>query len=361
VDSVHPQGPERPGKENPAPRGPDFSAAESADSRSGPSLVHRSAASLLFSLKLPPDELSASILSFVKFFSLSLDSLFLGKIRRRVLAGQGGAESPPSTARGGRFLGRRFQEALTLGALASTAKGVELSPEALVRYARALLHGGGAETSAKAAEGEAPQEGRDAGTPGGGDSGTSEEEGAGAFGGAPEGGGGEDGGARGKEPGKDGPSGIRKLALVQEPFLDTLNRLPGKDGKRWIVLPFSLDELDICLRILLAPPDRDSASRSAGFCRVEQMALDIRSGQGSWCFVLYPDAGGGAEGGGQQEVPPLSLRFSCYPPPGQARVRVMERELADLLELPAAGVRGEGLPPFMENRDWILPSINEEV
>jgi hypothetical protein len=309
-------------------------------------------------------------LSFAKFFSLPLDGAFLGTIRQMVLAGRDGGEFSPSSGPGAGFRGRQFQEALALGALASTAKGVELSPEALIRYARALLHGGGAEVPGEDAETDSPREGRDAGTSGGRDSGAPEEKGGGTFGGAPgkespdRGGGyaaGKDGKARGKEaPGKGASSGIREPALAaQEPLLDTLNRLPGKDGKRWIVLPFSLDGLDICLRMLLAPPAGSPAPLSAGLYRVEQMGLDIRSGRGSWRFVLYPDARG--KSGPEKRIPPLGLRFSCYPPPGQARIRALERELADLLELPAAGVHGEELPLFMESRDWILPSINEEV
>ncbi|MDR2746470.1 MAG: hypothetical protein LBB77_03400, partial [Treponema sp.] len=217
--------------------------------------------SLLASLKLPRGELSASILSFAKFFSLPLDGPFLGKVRQRALAGQNAGEAPslPGKGKAGGAApasGLHFREALALAALASASKGLELSPRALAAYARAHLHGSvfredGEETPAEKVENSEGQgtEGRYAGVEGPEDRGSG---GRGeAFGGKdPDSG--ENGLPGKKVPGKDGPASIQKLALAaQGPLLSVLNQLPGKDGKRWIVLPFSLEKLDICLRILL--------------------------------------------------------------------------------------------------------------
>jgi hypothetical protein len=162
--------------------------------------------------------------------------------------------------------------------------------------------------------------------------------------------GGEDfGDSPGKEaPDKDGPF-IQKIALAaQGPLLAILNQLPGKDGKRWIVLPFSLEGLDVCLRILLAGP------------RIELMGLDIQEGDGDWRFILRPDIPVSRRPG---EEPPWSLEVSRSPAPGKGRVKAMERELAGFLGLPPGKlrVRGEELPVFAECRDWTLPSINKEV
>jgi hypothetical protein len=127
-----------------------------------------------------------------------------------------------------------------------------------------------------------------------------------------------------------------------------LNRLPGKDGKQWIVLPFSLGKLDICLRILLAGS------------RVCLAGLDIRDGEGAWRFIMRPDASGAADHG---EGPSWSLEVSRYPTPGKGWVKDTERELAEFLGLPAERIRVRGgeLPVFAESRDWTLPSINKEV
>jgi hypothetical protein len=163
---------------------------------------------------------------------------------------------------------------------------------------------------------------------------------------------GGDGSGRNGPPGEEAPGGpapIRKLALAaQDPLLGILNRLPGKDGKRWIVLPFSLEGLDVCLRILLAGG------------RAELMGLDIRDEEEVWRFVLHPGIPGP---GGTDREPPWSLEFSRSPAPGKGRIKAVERELADFLGLPAERIRaGEGeAPVFAESRDWTLPSINKEV
>jgi hypothetical protein len=148
----------------------------------------------------------------------------------------------------------------------------------------------------------------------------------------------------GRIPGID-PAGIRELALgAQGPLLGILNRLPGKDGKRWIVLPFSLEGLDICLRVLLAGS------------RAELMGLDIRGGEGIWRFILRPrDPPAGAQDS------PWSLEICQSPASGEGRTKVLEGELAESLGIPAGELRVRRAPVFAESRDWILPSVNEEV
>jgi hypothetical protein len=149
---------------------------------------------------------------------------------------------------------------------------------------------------------------------------------------------------------------------AQGPLLSALNRLPGRDGRRWIVLPFSLEGLDLCLRILLVPPGQDGQA-GPGAYRAEQMGLDIDDGEGAWRFIFHPgdlndpndpnDPGGGAS--------PLSLEFSRSPAPGKGRIRAIERELAEFMGLPIGSVRGKDLPSFAESRDWTLLSVNKEV
>ncbi|MDR2745933.1 MAG: hypothetical protein LBB77_00675, partial [Treponema sp.] len=143
------------------------------------------------------------------------------------------------------------------------------------------------------------------------------------------------------------------LALAaQGPLLGVLNRLPGKDGKRWIVLPFSLEKLDICLRILL-----DGS-------RVCLMGLDIWDGEGAWRFILHPAGPDSRDRDhGEGTPPPWSLEVSRSPAPGESRIQAVERELAEFLGLPPENIKflGDKLPAFAESRDWTLPSINKEV
>jgi hypothetical protein len=327
-----------------APGAPDFgptnakplsgqspaAAFKTGDPPAGGPVSNKNIASFLALLKLPGDEFSASILSFAKFFSLPLDGPFLGKIRQKALAGQGGSppgkgrDSPPAP-------GSQFREVLALAAIASSAKGIDLNPQALAAYARSLLHGSAppedGEAEAPAKEAEVPEGPAVAERPG--DRGSGEH----------------------KAPGKGTPDGpcIRKLALAaQDPLLEALNRAPGKDGSRWIVLPFSMEGLDICLRILLA------GSRACF------MGLDIRDGEGAWRFTVHPDIPGTGDDG---EAPPWSLEVSRSPAPAKSRVKALERDLAEFLGLPREKLRvhGEELPVFAESRDWTLPSVNKEV
>jgi hypothetical protein len=350
------------------------SAAPTTDSAGSgpPGAAARDIRSLLTSLKFPGGELSASILSFAKFFSLPLDGPSLGKVRRRALSGpdrRPGNASPPAS-------GFQFREALALAALASAAKGLELNSEALAAYARALLHGqvppedrnAGTDDPAGRATGKAGDSGKTEAPPAEGpveaagvDAPGDEGSGAGNFGGEEGGSGGkgtpgEAGGAFGEKDteggeirGDDPAAGIRELALAaQEPLLDILNRLPGKDGKRWIVLPFSLEGLDICLRVLLAGS------------RAELMGLDLRDGEGVWRFIFRPgDPSSGEQKTGQSF--PWFLEICQSPASGDDRTGILERELPEFLGIPAGMLRIRWAPVFADSRDWILPSINEEV
>jgi len=84
-------------------------------------------------------------------------------------------------------------------------------------------------------------------------------------------------------------AGIKKMALhtaEKNPLLAILNRLPGKNGQRWIVFPFSFNEggreFKVSLRILF---ETDSQISNHAVC----MALDIvESGETArrWLFVV---------------------------------------------------------------------------
>ena len=226
-----------------------------------------------------------------------------------------------------------FREALTLAALAARAKGVELSPEALAKYARALLRGleGDSREDGEAEDRYGRETDTGMETPKAGD-------------------------RRGR--GKGAAEENRAAALKERvlgaggPLLDLLNKLPGHGGKRWIVLPFSTDgSLECCLRILLVP------QTGPALYRAERVGLDIRRREEpgpAWSFVFRMDT---AEPAGT----PL-LEIVCCP--ARARTEALERKLADLLGLPPESVRfGNGQFPVLaeDSRDWTLFSVNKEV
>jgi hypothetical protein len=310
-------------------------------------------------LKLPPGPWSASILACAKFFSLPLEGNFLNLIRHRALEALNRSALKPGPVQGGpgenaagaehsaEFRGE-FREALSLAALAAHAKGVELSPEALAEYARALLRGRDSPVDGDA---DPPA---DKGATGDGASGanggsTADEDSAG------DGGTASNAGDRNpdQKPGGGAAQGRalgERILGAQGPLLSLLNRLPGKGGKRWIVLPFSTDDsLECCLRILLAPQAGPPAYRA------ERLGLDIRHrGEAgpAWTFLLRP--------GEATETREAALEVWST----QTGTEALEGELAGLLDLPPGSVRvREGqVSDFAEDsRDRILPSINKEV
>jgi hypothetical protein len=250
------------------------------------------------------------------------------------------------------------REALSLAALAASAKGVELSPEALAEFARALR---GRDSPERAEPDSCPDSSPESGHESGGNH---ETEPGPEFGTDKQNPGEDRGAGRGREEAR---ALRKKLLTAQGPLLRLLNGLPGKDGKRWIALPFSTDDgFEGCLRILLRP--------QAAAYRVERMGLDIRrrgkntgAGEPAWSFILRADgAETGEPGAANPRETPL-LEVFCRPAPGPAGT--LERELAALLGLPPDSVRVRDKPfpantaafaaVFAEDsRDRIIPSLS---
>jgi hypothetical protein len=253
---------------------------------------------LALSLGLPPDDLSRALAGFVRFFALPLEPGLLHRLRREALG---------SAARPG-------AEGAALAAAAAESKGLRLTGEALAAYAAALDPGY-----------------RD----------------------PPEGGNG--GRQNGREP-RDTPpepGEIKKIAEEAEaasPLLRIINRLPGKNRERWVVLPFSFEsggvETKASLRILLT-------CRGGYRYEAERLALDIRGESRRWLFVLYKPAEG-----------PLRTDVYLSPHPEGERPEALEREVREALG-PIGGavtVKPPGETPFFaDSRDDTLRSLNEEV
>jgi hypothetical protein len=343
-------------KQRPAVPGTGFSAVplktagpvQSAEFRITPqTLLH-----LAHTLGLPQDNLSASIISFVRYFSLPLNPGLLAQIRRDSFS-----STPEESARTEDDPALKSREsesprtAAALAAAAAAAKGVKLNRGALEKYAAA-------------ADPEYPAnrpESRDRAADSGGNSG----------GGGSHGSGGRE---QGEENRPASPGGKRRTGAAltagdaagadtlrdkilhageRDPLLDLLNRLPGKNGQRWIVIPFSVagetGEFRVSLRLLLheVPP--------GGY--PGRLALDISGGGKNglhWLFVFDKPAEGD---------PRLQVRL--WPPEGKKRLDFFKKELSRLFLFHPKQISVQNDGEFsvfaMDCRDNVLPSVNKEV
>jgi hypothetical protein len=277
---------------------------------------------LAASLGIPADPLQASILSFSRYFSLPLEPGLLLRLRREVLS----LKTPG--------------EAGALGAAAAADKGVELSPQGLEDYAAAIEGfvrdggeaGGGRRGGAEARDERRPPAGEYPGE------------------GAPE-----------PPSGKD----LRERALRTEadlPLPGLLNRLPGREGRYWMVFPFTWSSggvaFRISLRLLLESDrytyddhnyiDRNYIDRNYIDQRVIRLALDIRGDRRRWSFTLDKPGTAGAE-----------TRVSLSPPLPAREWESLEAELRGLLG-GSVHLAVES-PLFGDCKSDTLLSVNEEV
>jgi hypothetical protein len=134
---------------------------------------------------------------------------------------------------------------------------------------------------------------------------------------------------------------------MKEPLVTLLNRLRGRNGQRWIVLPLTYTqegrEYLLTLRILLkehpAMPGED------------HLIADIR-GERRWRFSLRR-AGPGEEARGELRI---------FPGVSEPERRRLETELRGLFAGTMRVLNGEGAPSLvMEAGKTALLSVNEEV
>jgi hypothetical protein len=234
--------------------------------------VSRSIPALIAAAGLPADKLSASIVSFARFFSLPLKPELMVAIRRQALSSSSALtqaeeakprakpQAKPQAAETtpGLKTAAQDREALSLAAAAAESKGLELHPQGLENFAEAI---------------DPDWQKRQ-----------------------------EEGGQRRRRnknhdekenfPKADeiAASGVKEMALKyveKDPLLDILNRLPGKNGQRWMVFPFSFSEggriFNVSLRILL---EMDNQALSQASCSAGLIALDIVENERSWLFVM---------------------------------------------------------------------------
>jgi hypothetical protein len=226
---------------------------------------------LALSLGLPRDALSAALISLAKFFSLPLDAKLIRNLRRQALS----PPLPDPSPNGGRENGPAKPypplpgtiRSAALAAAAAAGKGVALSPEALGSYAAALAAGRAADSRDEAEDEPGTEDGAGRGS---GEAPDSPESGF-------------PGRSKDGPPLPDDRDDFAEGIEERLPLLGVLNKIPGKDGRRWIALPFSFEsggvDYSVSLRIVLA--DTNNIPWKA-----ERMALDVKTLGRRWSFML---------------------------------------------------------------------------
>jgi hypothetical protein len=316
---------------------PPPSTQAAKPSAPAPPAVPRSASALVAATGLPMDKLSASIVAFARFFSLPLKPELMAAMRRQTLATPSTAATQPETAlqaateKSDTGAAAKNREALSLAAAAAESKGVELHPKALEGFAEAV----DPDWQKRQEPGGRNQRGRQDKRH------QREEENA---------------------PPKTGPAkiaaitaaGLRERALEsaeKDPLLAVLNRLPGKNGGRWIVLPFNFDEggreFNVSMRILL---ETDKALN-----RATCVALDIVESEQHWLFVLESASG----------LPSNRLTVYLQPELPPKAHSSFVRELSGLMEIKPKRILiktwTESFPYESGCTDDLLRPVNEAV
>ena len=291
---------------------------------------------LIAAAGLPADRLSAAIVLFARFFSLPLKPETMAAIRRQAFAP---VNTPPAAAQADSAqqaenaeAAARNRQALSLAAAAAESKGAELSQKGLEAYAGAVdpdWQRRGSRDRGRERKGQDRQEDESPSPKTGADMTLSAGE-------------------------------LREMALESEakdPLLAILNRLPCKNGRRWLVFPLNFTkggrDFSVRLRILL---EQEGPSRTAGQI-ASQMVLDIaengRAGR-RWLFA--------AEAAGSTLCRLAVFLEPGLPPRPQAR---LVRELSSLMEIPPGQVTIKGFDgafPFEANcGDGLLQSVNKAV
>jgi hypothetical protein len=239
-------------------------------------------------LGLPRDALSSTLLSLAQFFSLPLDPKLIRQLRQQALSlaprspnlpTNGSPESGP--VKPDLPLSVTLRSA-AFAATAAAGKGVTLSPEALGSYAAAIAAG------RRDSEDGDDEAGADSGSGGNNKLRTEmSDEADGSFP-LPA----SRGGKGAPDRSVNGGSVFVDRIEGRLPLLGALNRIPGRDGRRWISLPFSFESggagFDVSLRIALA--DTNSIPWKA-----ERMALDVKTVRQSWSFMLEDPGNGGGQ------------------------------------------------------------------
>ncbi|MCL2800608.1 MAG: hypothetical protein FWD28_02495 [Treponema sp.] len=219
------------------------------------SAAPHSAATLAASAGLPADRLSSSIISFARFFQLPLKPQILADIRRQAFSAPQPAQQTTGQQTAAQQITAQVREALALSAAAAESKGTELQSKALESYAAAV------DPDLRRHQKEHQ-------------------------------------GKRNKERNeKDDKTTIKTGSITadilkklvfdyskDDELLEILNKLPGKNGQRWVVLPFDFINDDIqykvSMRVLL---DGDKSLNRAVYMLLDICNCDLDK---RWVFIL---------------------------------------------------------------------------
>jgi hypothetical protein len=321
----------------------DFKSAPAAAKPSvvPPAAAARSVPALITAAGLPMDKLSASIVSFARFFSLPLKPELMAAMRRQALtpsptapaAGTPSAVSPTAENVLDLEIVAKNREALSLAAAAAESKGVGLDPKGLEQFAEAIdpdwqKRQNPDERNRKRQHKNPDEQEKENAVP---------------------------------KTGSLSAASIREMALHaagKNPLLAILNKLPGKNAQRWMVFPFNFNEdgreYKVSLRILLETDDSRLSQRAVG------MAVDIAESETgrSWLFVAN-----GPNYRGINAASGLTVYLQPELPP--KAVASLTRELSNLMEIPPERIsvknRTESFPCESGGTDdWPL-AINEAV
>jgi len=293
----------------------------------------RSLSSLISATGLPSDKLSASIISFARFFSLPLKPELLKHIRQQAFTNTPDARLPNTASAAKNNAPEtetvlKNREAFSLAASAAEGKGVELQPKGLETYAQAIDP-----------ELRRKQDGEQRGKRKKNDDDKAPEE------------------ASSQKTAAINAGNLEKMSLEgmeRNPLLEILNRLPEKDGKRWIVLPFDFSDNDrefkVSLRILLETGKTENRACCMALDIVIRSIIENGKAEKQRLFVLEP-----------------ANRLSVYIKPEitPARQAALVRELSALLEIAPDRIfiktKKESFPFEKEGVGDLLGSIDEAV
>jgi hypothetical protein len=345
---------------------PNTSTAKTQQSRQSvktpASVTQANIPRVLAATGLPSDKLSASIVSFARFFSLPLKPQLLADIRRQammqppaphaaqlsaasgdsVLASKSFTEAKTLADVKAREASQSIRLAVSLAAAAAESKGIELQQKGLEAYAEAI----DPDLQRRRQDSEQQRRRRNK--------------------------------DRNEQTNAVTADSIKKTALEymeKNPLTDILNKLPGKNGRRWIVLPFDFCEGDkeyfVSIRILTE--DIRTEAQAAITVNIKNgefysnhivfMALDVTSRDNSGKsgvrdeerrLFVFESANEKAAG--------LSVYFQPDPPlKAQSKIK---NELSRLLEIPPERVflkTSERTFPFEEEFAEPLASVDKAV
>ncbi|MCL2721717.1 MAG: hypothetical protein FWD47_10315 [Treponema sp.] len=317
-------------KDNVSAKNAHVSKAQSSVQVSKPSInaaqsIPRTAASLISSAGLPADKLSSSIVSFMRFFSLPLKPQLMTEIRQQVFSQQANSTANQADLSASltqaKFLDTaKGREALALTAAACESKGVELTPKGLETYVDAV-------------DPDSRQN--------------------------------EQGRRQNKE--KNDKREIESITadnikekifeyLKENPIIDILNKLPGKDGQQWIVLPFDFTDdgrvFKVSMRILIDKDKEQALCMALDITSCDEQAIDNTGNR--WVFVMEV-----------ANEKPVRVSIYLHSKIQQELYPQFKEEISRLLEIPIERVFlkqcDESFPYESCLYDEPLPSIDEEV